>query len=386
MIVVDYHRRFTRVYAKAFKVTAAVLALLVVAIVVTHAQPQLAQASSLSMLGADVSSLQRAEDLGQKYFYANGSQGDPLQILKSNGVNYIRLRIWNNPKSGYNNETKVLQYAKTVKADGFKLLIDFHYSDTWADPGHQTEPAAWAGHSISQLQTDVYNYTNGVCNALKAQGTTPDSVQIGNEINDGMLWPTGQINNNNFTNVGLLLKSGYNAIKACNSGTQVIIHIANGGMDSQARWFFDGIKAQGVNWDITGLSYYSMWSGTMSGMTSTVSDMRSRYGKPVVIAETAYPFTLDNADFETNSINSSSQLTSGYPATWTGQYNNFRDVLAAARAGGAIGVFYWEPTWVATPGNGWDPTNISGSGDGWDNMALFNWTGNANPALALFKP
>jgi arabinogalactan endo-1,4-beta-galactosidase len=140
-----------------------------------------------------------------------------------------------------------------------------------------------------------------------------------------------------------------------------------------------------VNWDITGLSYYCYWHGLMSNMSSVVADMKSRYGKSVIIAETAYPFTADNADSTANSVTGTAPC-SGYPATWTGQSNNFRDVLAAARTGGAIGVFYWEPNWIATPGNGWDPTNISGSGDGWDNQALFNWSGVANPAIALFKP
>ena len=372
--------------AKAFRVSLVfIVTFVTLLVVIGDTQPTPARASTLSMLGADVSSLQRAEDLGQKYYYSNGTQGDPLQILKSNGVNYIRLRVWVNPASGYNNETKVLAFAKTVKADGFKLMIDFHYSDTWADPGHQTPPAAWASHTISQLQTDVYNYTYGVCNSLKAEGATPDSVQIGNEINVGMLWPTGEVTNNNFTNLGLLLKSGYNATKACNSGTQVIIHTADADSDAHARWFYDGIKAQGVNWDITGLSYYCYWHGSMSNMSSVVADVTSRYGKPTIIAETAYPFTANNADSTPNSISSSTPC-SGYPATWTGQSNNFRDVLAAARTGGAIGVFYWEPTWIATPGNGWDPYNISTSGDQWDNQALFNWSGLANPAIAQFKP
>lgn len=341
-------------------------------------------ASTLSMLGADVSSLQHAEDLGAKYFYPNGTAGDPLQILKDNGVNYVRLRIWVNPANGYNNEAKVLAFAKTVKAKGLKLLIDFHYSDTWADPGHQAKPAAWASATIGQLETDVYNYTFGVCTALKAQGTTPDSVQIGNEINVGMLWPTGEVISNSFTNLALLLKQGYNATKACNSSTLVIIHTADADSDANARWFYDGISAQGVNWDITGLSYYCYWHGSMANMTSVVADMKARYGKSVIIAETAYPFTAANADSTANSISSTTPCA-GYPATSTGQYDNFRDVLAAARSGGAIGVFYWEPTWIATPGNNWDPTNPS-SGDGWDNQALFNWTGVAQPAIALFKP
>ncbi|CAM5646442.1 hypothetical protein SANTM175S_01473 [Streptomyces antimycoticus] len=125
-----------------------------------------------------------------------GNAADPLDILKGAGVNYVRLRLWNNPASGYNNKAKVLAYARAVKAKGLKLLVDFHYSDTWADPGNQRKPAAWASHGIGALQTDVYNYTYDVCTSLKAQGTAPDSVQLGNEINVGMLWNDGKVVNN----------------------------------------------------------------------------------------------------------------------------------------------------------------------------------------------
>ncbi|MEV7738621.1 glycosyl hydrolase 53 family protein [Streptomyces sp. NPDC088921] len=335
-------------------------------------------AGSLTMLGADVSTAQRALDLGAKYYDASGTTKDPLDILKGLGVNYVRLRVWNNPASGYNNKAKVLSYAKQVKAKGLKLLVDFHYSDTWADPGNQNKPAAWAGHNISQLQTDVYNYTYDVCNSLKSQGTTPDSVQIGNEINVGMLWNEGKVVNNDFTNLSLLLKSGYNATKACNSGTQVIIHTADADSDANARWFYDGIKAKGVNWDTTGLSYYCPWHGTIANMGSVVADMKSRYGKNVIIAETAYPFTSANADSTANSITTG---CSGYPLSWQGQADNFTAVQNAARSNGAIGVFYWEPTWYAVTGNGWDPADINNSGNGWDNMAVFNWTGNVNPNI-----
>jgi arabinogalactan endo-1,4-beta-galactosidase len=340
--------------------------------------PDAQAASTLTMHGADVSSLQRAVDLGAKYYTAAGVQADPLDILKTAGVNYVRLRVWNNPVSGYNNSAKVLAYAKTVKAKGFKLLIDFHYSDTWADPGTQTKPAAWASHTISTLPTDVYNFTYGLCNSLKAQGTTPDSVQIGNEINVGMLWNDGKVVNNDFTNLSLLLKAGYNATKACNSGTQVIIHTADADSDANARWFYDGITAKGVQWDITGLSYYCNWHGTTANMTSVVADVKARYGKPVIIAETAAPFTTANADSTANSITTA---CSGYAATWAGQGAEFTAVQNAAKAGGAIGVFYWEPTWYAVTGNGWDPTNIATSGDQWDNMAVFNWTGVFNSAV-----
>jgi len=312
-----------------------------------------------------------------------------LQILKSAGMNYVRLRVWVNPASGYNNQAKVVAFGKQVKAAGLKLLVDFHYSDTWADPGKQFTPAAWNGHSLSQLETDVYQYTFNVCNALKSAGATPDMVQVGNEINGGMLWPVGKLTGGTggWSNLAGLLISGYNAVKAVSSSTQVMLHIANGGQHDQAIWWFDEAKAFGVNWDVSGVSYYSYWSGSFSGLQSTLNDMASRYGKPVVVAETAYPFTLNNADSTGNSISSSSQLTSGYPATETGQRTNFLAVINALKAvpnGRGLGYFYWEASWYAVPGKGWDPANLNGSGDGWDNQALFNWSGRALSGITDF--
>lgn len=353
---------------------------LVFALTLTLVSPARDAAASLTYRGADVSSLQRALDLGQQYKYANGTVGHPLDILKSVGVNYVRLRIWNNPASGYNNKAKVLTFAQVVKSKGLGLVIDFHYSDTWADPGKQYKPAAWANHNISQLQTDVYNYTYDVCTSLKNQGTKPDMIQIGNEITSGMLWPEGKIVNNDFTNLSLLLKAGYNAVKACDSSIKVAIHIDRGGDNAGARWFFDGIKNKGVSWDITALSYYCYWHGSLSSMQSNVADLKSRYGKPVIIMETAYPFTTYNADSEPNVISSYTPC-SGYNATWQGQAGNFSAVQTYARNGGAAGVFYWEPTWVATAGNGWDPANINGTGSQWDNQAVFNASGVLNPNI-----
>jgi arabinogalactan endo-1,4-beta-galactosidase len=346
-------------------------------------------ASTLAIHGADLSTLQRAEDLGAKYYNQSGTQGDPLQILKAAGMNYVRLRVWVNPASGYNNQSKVVAFGKQVKSAGLKLLVDFHYSDTWADPGKQFTPAAWSGHSLSQLETDVYQYTYNVCNALKAAGATPDMVQVGNEINAGMLWPVGKLTGGTggWSNLAGLLKSGYNAVKAVSGSIQVMLHIANGGQHDQAIWWFDEAKAFGVNWDVSGVSYYSYWSGSFSGLQSTLNDLASRYGKPVVVAETAYPFTLNNADSTGNSISGSSQLTSGYPATEAGQRANFLAVINALKAvpnGRGLGYFYWEASWYAVPGNGWDPANISGSGDGWDNQALFNWSGRALSGITDF--
>jgi arabinogalactan endo-1,4-beta-galactosidase len=340
-------------------------------------------AYTLTMLGADVSSLQRAEDLGASYYDENGVRGDPIQILKDHGVNTIRLRVWVDPASGTNNPARVAQFAAKVKAMGFGLLIDFHYSDTWADPGKQFVPSAWAGHSLSQLETDVYNHTRDVCESLKAAGVRPDMVQIGNEINGGFLWPTGRTDN--WDNLAALLKQGIGAVRACSPSTQVMLHVADAGNERAARAWFDAAKARGVAWDIIGLSYYSYWHGSMADMSHTVADLKSRFGKPVVIVETAYPFTLDEGDGEPNVIHLASQLTPGYEASPSGQAANLRDVMNAARTAGAIGVFYWEPTWTAVKGNGWDPA-APGSGDQWENQALFDYSGKALPALSEFKP
>jgi arabinogalactan endo-1,4-beta-galactosidase len=339
-------------------------------------------AGDLPILGADVSSLQCALDLGAKYCYENGVQGDPLQILQDHGINYLRLRVWVDPANGYNNMTKVAQFASQVKVRGMKLLINLHYSDTWADPAHQVKPAAWGGYRFGQLKKAVFNHTGEVCHELEEAGVVPDMVQIGNEINPGMLLPDGSAGN--WDHLSALLQEGYRAVKACCPSAQVMIHIANAGDKAGARLWFDNAKMHKVQWDITGLSYYSYWHGAIAAMKSTVKDMKSRYGKPVVIVETAYPFTLLENDGEKNSINPSSQLPSDYPATPSGQESNLRDVLSAACSGGALGVFYWEPTWTAVKGNGWDPTNPN-SGDQWENQALFDFSGVALPAMGAFR-
>lgn len=340
--------------------------------------------STLTLRGADVSSLQRALDLGAQYYNAHGIPQHPLDILKEIGVNYIRLRLWNNPPSGYNDKAKVLLFAQGIKAKGFGFMLDFHYSDTWADPAKQYKPARWANHGIAQLQKDVYDYTYDVCSALQAQGTAPDIVQIGNEITNGMLWPEGKVIENDFTNLSLLLKAGYQAVKTCNSAIKVAIHIDRGGDNDGARWFFDGIRNQGVEWDITALSYYCYWHGPLMAMQKNVKDMIIRYDRPVIIAETAYPFTSANADHEPNVIDSP-EPCAGYPATPEGQARNFLDVQETARQGGAIGVFYWEPTWIATPGNGWDPERLLETGSQWDNQAIFDRQGRLNPLIKWIR-
>ena len=212
------------------------------------------------------------------------------------------------------------------------------------------------------------------------QGTTPDSVQIGNEINVGMLWNDGKVVNNDFTNLSLLLKAGYNATKACNGGTQVIIHTANADSIAHARWFYDGIKAKGVQWDITALSYYCMWHGTLANLYNVITDVRSRYGKPVILAETAYPFTAANADNEANAINGV-EPCAGHQATWAARPPSSPGCrtppATPARSASSTGSRPGTPS-PATAGT---RPNINGTGNQWDNMAIFNWTGQVNPSI-----
>ncbi|MFF9283363.1 glycosyl hydrolase 53 family protein [Streptomyces griseosporeus] len=341
--------------------------------------------TGLAIKGADISSLAKSEALGGVYRSASGTTGDAVTLLRNAGMNYARLKVWVNPADGWNNKTRVLAMAKRVKAAGMKLLVDFHYSDTWADPGKQTKPAAWSGHGYSQLKTDVYNHTYDVLNALKAQGTTADMVQVGNEINGGMLWSEGSTDN--WSQLAGLINSGYSAVKAVSSGTKVALHLADAGDDGTVRWWFDNARTYGINYDVIGLSYYGYWHGSLAAAQATLDDTASRYGKPVFIAETAYPFRLDSDDALTNQIDTTGELVSGYPATTAGQLawmNAVANIVEAVPNGRGLGVFYWEATWTAVSGNGWDPADAT-SGNGWENQALFGYDDRALPAMAWFS-
>ncbi|WP_320784728.1 arabinogalactan endo-1,4-beta-galactosidase [Streptomyces sp. CRN 30] len=334
--------------------------------------------------GADISSLPKSEAKGGVYRTSSGAAADPLTVLRSAGMNYARLKVWVNPADGYNDKAHVLALAKRIKAQGMKLLVDFHYSDAWADPGKQNKPAAWSGHSYSRLKTDVYDHTYDVLNALKAQGTTADMVQIGNEINGGMLWSEGSTDN--WTQLAGLLNSGYDAAKAVSSATTVALHLAEGGDLSGTRWWFDSAVANSVRFDAIGLSYYGYWHGALSDFQTTLDDAATRYGKPVFVAETAYPFRLDSEDGQENIIDLDGELVAGYPATTAGQtrwMNDIASVVEAVPNGRGLGVFYWEATWTAVTGNGWDPADAS-SGNGWENQALFGYDDRALPAMAWF--
>ncbi|MEV0258108.1 glycosyl hydrolase 53 family protein [Streptomyces sp. NPDC050732] len=340
--------------------------------------------TGLSVKGGDVSTLAKNEAHGATYRYADGTSGDALAILKSAGMNYARLKVWVNPADGYNNKAKVLATAARAKARGMKLLVDFHYSDSWADPGKQNKPAAWASHGYSQLTKDVYDHTYDVLNALKAQGTTADMVQIGNELNAGMLWPEGSTDN--WAQLAGLLTSGARAAKAVSSGTRVALHLAEGGDNAGTRWWFDQAVSRGVPFDVIALSYYGYWHGPLNELQANLDDAAARYGKPVLVAETAYAHTLANGDGLENNLARTDQLAAGYPATPAGQAANLRDVMNVVEAvpgGRGLGVVYWEPAWTAVDGSGWDPADPS-SGNAWENQALFGYDRQLLPAARWF--
>ena len=284
-------------------------------------------------LGADVSSLKKSEDLGGVYRDARGRRGDALKILRAAGTEWVRLRVWVDPADGYHDTAELLRMARRAKAAGLKVLVDLHYSDFWADPGKQWTPAAWEGQTPDELAATFTHYTRGIVRSLVAQGTPPDMVQLGNEINPGMLWDyaatwtgcssaddgaggTREVcHTENWDGLARLLKAGYAAVKAESRRTKVMLHLAEGGDNGTFRWWFDNVTTRGVPFDVIGASFYGYWHGTLAELQANLRDVTARYGKDVVVAETAYPFTLADEDGWGNIIGDESLLIPGYPAT-----------------------------------------------------------------------
>lgn len=255
-----------------------------------QAIPGVASRPVTKMMGADISFLPQLEARGIK-FSDQGVQKDAIQILKDHGFNYIRLRIFNNPAadSGYSpgkgfcDLQHTLVMAKRVKAAGLRFLLDFHYSDYWADPGKQFKPAAWREKDFPALRDSVYDFTRRVMQALKEQGTLPDMVQVGNEINHGMIWPEGRITS--FDSLAQLIYSGIRGVKAVDPGSVIMLHLALGGQNDESHFFLDNILQRGVPFDVIGLSYYPKWHGTLSDLEYNVNDLARTYQKDVIVVE-----------------------------------------------------------------------------------------------------
>jgi arabinogalactan endo-1,4-beta-galactosidase len=251
---------------------------------------EVAKKEKEKIMGADISFLPQLEDKGIQFF-DHGIQKDAIQILKDHGFNYIRLRIFNDPAadSGYSPEkgfcdlehTKAM--AQRIKMAHMKFLLDFHYSDTWADPGKQFKPAGWEEFNFSQLKLAIYDYTKNVLSALKAQGTSPDMIQVGNEINHGMLWPDGNFSHPD--SLAAFLKEAIRAVKDVDPSVPVMLHIACGGQNKESRDFIDKMLARHVSFDLIGESYYPQWHGTLEQLDSNLKDLSARYKQDIVVVE-----------------------------------------------------------------------------------------------------
>jgi arabinogalactan endo-1,4-beta-galactosidase len=367
------------------------------------------------MLGADISTLDQVERQGGRFRLADGREVDPLKLLQAVGVNWIRLRLWHDPVfaeevwdgqrlvakkgepvGGGNNGLDVtVRLAKRAKALGLKFLLDIHYSDFWTDPSHQRKPVAWAALKGEALQAAVHDHTAQALRALEEAGAYPDMIQAGNEVNGGFLWPEGKTwQQQPGEEIGgtagfhALLKAAITAVREADarrgSRLPVVIHLANGGDNALFRRVFDPLVADGVDFDVIGLSYYPYLHGTIDSLKSNLADLATRYRKPLVVVETASGFTLDNGDATPNLFGEKSEKAGGYPATVAGQATAVRDVIAAVAAtpgGLGRGVFYWEPLWIPVAGAGWR----TGDGNGWENQAMVAFDGRVLPSLRVFQ-
>ena len=320
--------------------------------------------------GIDISFLPQIRQYGISFKNQSGQEGDLLKIVKENGVNLVRIRLWTGNPGKHSGEDEVYALAEECRNQGFKILLDLHYSDTWADPGHQTIPASWLGLDINQLKDSVYRYTFRVTSKCR-----PDYIQIGNEINAGLLWPTGHISRS--ASMDELLKVGCNAARDAHPAIKILLHYA--GIDGSID-FFKKRNETGIDYDIAALSYYPYWHGsTIADMGNTLNDIRFYTKKEVMIVEFAYPFTLKWSDHTNNVIGLESQLSPGYPATAEGQAVFVRTIRTVCEKYKAKGLCYWGGEWVAFKGD------TSSNRSSWENQALFDFDFRANPALTEYR-
>lgn len=351
--------------------------------------------------GADLSGVRKNEDYGAVYAAPNGRRVDPVDAFAAAGADLGRLRVWVDPADGYNALDDVVATGRRITDAGMGVLVDFHYSDRWTDPGAQGVPAAWADSDVPTMTAQLREHTLEVLTALRDAGVDVRFVQVGNEINPGMLWPHGQtwdvvpgdgVDTPQWDALAGFLTAGSTATTEVFPDARVILHLTNinNGIGSLT-WWFDEIVAREVPFDVVGLSYYSYWHGSFADLQEAVTVLSSRYDRDVLVVETAYPWTLadDPVDPWENVIDLESELTPGYPATPEGQAANFRavqEVVRAAPGGRGLGAVYWEPAWTAVPGAGWDPADPA-SGNAWENQAMFDFDGRLLvPGFRQFLP
>ena len=345
--------------------------------------------------GADLSFTPQELAAGAR-FTDRGRQASPVTIMRDNGANYVRMRLWVNPPAGYSDLASDLALARSVHAAGMKIYLDIMYSDFWADPTHQNIPASWAGQDLAQLTVTVQSYTEQVISAFAQQGTPVDLVSIGNEIRNGILWPVGEVNDPSipadYDNLATLLKAGVAGARVANPpGHRLLImmHYDQGGNNTLSQAFYQNLVSQGVPFDVIGLSYYPFFHGPISAMRQNVDALATQFHKPIIIAETQYAWTLANGnsaigDSTGDFVWEPSLLSPGYPASPGGQLSFVTDelsILAQVPDGLGAGLFYWAPDWI--PGVPWEPGTGVGSPN--VNLTLFNFQGTALPSIGIFQ-
>lgn len=314
--------------------------------------------------GVDMSALPLINSKNMLFYNLENQLEAPLITLKKAGINTIRIRIWNQPASSFSNYAAMKKFAHDIKQSGFKLWVDLHYSDTWADPGHQQKPKAWALLSFSALKDSVTEFTTKVMKDFE-----PDFIQIGNEINNGLLWPEGSTAD--MRQFKELLQVGCEAAKNISPKTVVILHYA--GIDG-AEAFFKSVAT--VKFDMYGISYYPIWHGKdLALLKNLITTLRTSqdFSKPVVIAETAYPFTFGWNDYTNNILGDSTQILNQFKATADGQrafISELKSILTEQ-----VGICYWGGELVAYDGP------ISKAGSSWENQALWDFNNKELPAL-----
>lgn len=337
------------------------------------------------VMGADLSYINQIEDAGGVY-KMDGKVTDPFVIFKSIGTNTVRVRLWHNPvwkkalANGkmYSDLYDVEKTIRRAKEQGMAVNLDLHYSDTWCDPGNQTTPAAWAGLSLPVLKDSVYNYTLAVLNYLKAKNLTPEMIQVGNENNGGILWPVGKVENNDSQNFAALLNSGIKAVRDFSATSaikpQIILHVAQ---LMTAEYWMDQLIGKGVtDFDIMGLSHYYKWS-TVNDMTEfgqKIALFKSKFKKKIMIVETAFPWTNQNADSYNNILYTADAAIGRYPVSTEGQQQYLKELTQQLFSNGGSGLMYWEPGWITSP-----MKDLWGTGSSWENATYFDFSGNLLP-------
>ncbi len=338
--------------------------------------------------GADISFTHQIEAAGGVY-RVDGIAVDLIEACADHGYQIIRLRLWHTPAEPWHALPATILMAQEAKAAGLEFMLDFHYSDTWADPGKQYKPAAWEGITFPALVDSMYAYTNAAIRAFRDAGALPDYVQIGNEVSNGMLWDDGRVGGEwntpeQWDNFAQLLSAGVAGVRDSLSPPEqpvIIIHNDQGASVGACEWFYDNLVSRGVAFDCIGLSFYPWWHGDIWGLRDNLENLAPRFGREIMVVETAYPWTLDWVDDGTNNfVWQESQLHANYPATPDAQFAFLRDVVAVVEAtpvGLGTGVLTWEPGFISVDGGPGNPS---------ENLATFDFDGEATRGFGFPQP